>query len=505
MSVKDLQLKGNNFCDMECVDRNSIIHPETCVNQVLTGNNNADNTAQDLSDWLAKDTASGYGFTGYSSLLQWLNTNYPISQSGIPIATYSTLGGVIIDHTDNILNINASGLLSVNKSALGIPTLNNAAFSTKGIIKLGNDTILTTDFENTFISGQTHDAYTFNGHVYALPLRLDNQGRAGVVIPTGLFNTGSGSTSSPWTFDWSKKVTTYDPETSTTGGTSTKYILLGNKNLATSNGELGYDSDGNISTNYGYPRFALVAGGGISFTRYTNRFISASDRASWGADITEILITANEIPTLSTTAHDLNTNYTIQGSGYSSSPSKFLREDGTWQTIEGGNYDTLDGTGSTSGTSYVVNGSGYIQGATPTKFLREDGAWETNIPNVTYQSETFALNDSITNKSLDNQTNYTCNVSGDGNLYFYLPSDHKLETSIVINKSNSSTIKIMFYINQSTPPVASVSTIVLCKQGTAGFNMTINSTNEYNPEVTSTKIVISIRHKIAYIYEIFTT
>ena len=81
MSVKDLQLKGNNFCDMECVDRNSIIHPETCVNQVLTGNNNADNTAQDLSDWLAKDTASGYGFTGYSSLLQWLNTNYPISQS----------------------------------------------------------------------------------------------------------------------------------------------------------------------------------------------------------------------------------------------------------------------------------------------------------------------------------------------------------------------------------------------------------------------------------------
>lgn len=66
--------------------------------------------------------------------------------------------------------------------------------------------------------------------------------------------------------------------------------------------------------------------------------------------------------------------YLVKGSGYSGTPSKFLREDGSWVVVSGGSsYPTLSSSAHASGTSYVVNGSGNNTNS----FLRGDGVWAT--------------------------------------------------------------------------------------------------------------------------------
>lgn len=289
MNIKDIQLNGSNLCNVECMDKNAVLHPETCVSQVLINNG----STQTLSDWLAGDTESASGFDDYTNLLDWLNTNYPINIT-LPVATDTTLGILKVDTSDNILNIN-EGTLSFDKEALDIPVINNATISNSGTIKLGNSTQLNTALVDYSITGQIQDSYSYdehNGHVFAFPLRVDSENRAAVTIPTKLFTGNKSITLPDWTFDWSKKVINVDTSSTETSGVETNYVLLGNKNNNTSNGELGYDDNGNLSTDYGYPRFALVAGDNISFTRYNNNFISNADNF-WGDTITELLISAN--------------------------------------------------------------------------------------------------------------------------------------------------------------------------------------------------------------------
>lgn len=85
--------------------------------------------------------------------------------------------------------------------------------------------------------------------------------------------------------------------------------------------------------------------------------------------------------TLATNAHASNASYVVKGSGYSSNPSKFLREDGSWQTVSGGStYGTLSASSHASGTSYLVNGPG----SSTNTFLRGDGSWQTPT-NTTYK------------------------------------------------------------------------------------------------------------------------
>ena len=289
MNIKDIQLNGSNLCNVECMDKNAVLHPETCISQVLINNGGT----QTLSDWFAKDTESAEGINNYTSLLDWLDTNYPIDIT-LPVATNTTLGILKVDTSDDILNIN-EGTLSFDKEALDIPVINNATISNSGTIKLGNSTQLNTALVDYSISGQIQDSYSYdehNGHVFAFPLRVDSENRAAVTIPTKLFTGNKSITLPDWTFDWSKKVINVDTSSTETSGVETNYVLLGNKNNNTDNGELGYDDNGNLSTDYGYPRFALVAGDNISFTRYNNNFISNANNF-WGDTITELLISAN--------------------------------------------------------------------------------------------------------------------------------------------------------------------------------------------------------------------
>ena len=281
MNTIDKQLLGSNFNEMSCTENTSIIHPETCVDSVLIANE----SETSLSEWFGNNTLGS--FADYSSMLEWLQENYPITPYTLPNATNSRLGGVKIN-TD-YLTIN-NGILSVNINALDIPQITPATYSTIGSLKLGNSTLMSTNFQDSIISGQLSDDYIYNGHVYTFPLRLDVNSRAGIAIPTNLFGSTGSAVSTPWTFDWSKYKTTYDTSIVPTGGTATNYILLGNKNTNTNNGNLGYDDQAaSTSVNYGYPRFALVAGTGISFTRYTNTFASSNP---WNTDLTEIVISA---------------------------------------------------------------------------------------------------------------------------------------------------------------------------------------------------------------------
>lgn len=305
MAIKKT-LTGWDFCECPpCEERSNEIYPTTSDDQVIINE-----LGSSLATWLN----IGMDGTYYISLYSWLQANYPNSSYTLPVATDSTLGGVIIDTTN--LTISNDGVLSVDVSSLNIPSVGTATSSISGTVKLGNSTTLTSNFSDGTISGQVHDAYSYSGHVYALPLRLDAQGRAGVVVPTDLFAVNQSKAASTWTFDWSKKVTNVSIDTPTSG-VETNYILLGNKDVNTANGELGYDDEGDLSTSCGYPRLALVAGNGITMTRYTNTFIPQADNY-WGGNITEILITADgdeyELPAATTASlGGIKLGYTTDG------------------------------------------------------------------------------------------------------------------------------------------------------------------------------------------------
>ena len=180
-AIKDIQLKGNNLCNVECQDKNSVVHPETCVDQVLTTHTGS----VTLSDWL---TYSGTetpldGFDSYNGLIPWLQHYYPINGYTLPTATYSNaesahIGGVMVDH--NYLTLSQSGVLSIKVASLHIPSeVETTSYTTEGKIALGNDTKLPSNFVKDTITDTSSNIY---------PLRLDANKHAGIAIPQSDFS-----------------------------------------------------------------------------------------------------------------------------------------------------------------------------------------------------------------------------------------------------------------------------------------------------------------------------
>lgn len=184
-ATKDIQLKGTNLCNIEvdCQDRNSIVHPETCTDNVLTTHNGS----VTLTEWLTYNevdpTTPLDGFGSYDGLIPWLEHYYPHNSYNLPMATTTTLGGIVVG---NDFNIDNNGVLSLNTE---IPTITKASYGTNtvstdytingyGTIKLGNDTVISSDFGNSTISYDSS---------YKFPLRLDSKGRAGIEINAALF------------------------------------------------------------------------------------------------------------------------------------------------------------------------------------------------------------------------------------------------------------------------------------------------------------------------------
>ena len=181
MDIIDRKLIGKDLCGNECIDNNSVVHPETCASQILTECNGS----RTLTEWIDGDSDPEVhhgSFSTYHSLIEWLNANYPRDTYSLPIATYSNItsphiGGIMInpDH----LTLSSYGVLDIDVNSLNIPTVNNGSYTTRGIVKIGNDTELNNDFSNTPIEEDS----TIN-----LPLRLDSNGRAGVAIASSLLS-----------------------------------------------------------------------------------------------------------------------------------------------------------------------------------------------------------------------------------------------------------------------------------------------------------------------------
>lgn len=304
MSTIDKTLTGSDFCNADCTEKQSVIHPQTCVGQVLITND----TNSTLVDWFNSDIKTeGKTFSETTNLLDWLKKNYPISNYALNPATTNVLGGIMLGENNPYLSIDDTGTLSVNRENLKIPEISGTSYYTEGTIKLGNSTFLTGNFEDSQIPSQLHDDYSYNGRVYAFPLRLDNHRRAGVVIPTKLFNSPSTITQLDWTFDYSDYATNVTLDQIVTG-TNTNYILLGNKSINNSNGKLGYDNNNNISTSYGYPRIAFVAGSNITFKRFNSAYVPSFSNP-WGDNITEFVISADTKLASNTTIGGIQLGY----------------------------------------------------------------------------------------------------------------------------------------------------------------------------------------------------
>lgn len=181
-AIKDIQLKGNNLCNVECQDKNGIVHPKTCVDQVLTTHTGS----VTLSDWL---TYSGTetpldGFDSYNGLIPWLQHYYPINGYTLPTATYNNaesahIGGIMVNPAYLTLQ---SGVLSIKVASLHIPSeVETTSYTTEGKIALGNDTTLPINFVNG-------DAGDTSATVNVYPLRLDANNHAGIAVPKSDFS-----------------------------------------------------------------------------------------------------------------------------------------------------------------------------------------------------------------------------------------------------------------------------------------------------------------------------
>ena len=174
MSVTDKQILGSNLCNIECTEKNNIIHPETCVNQVLIGNGSTVN----LPAWFDGDTDPEVhhgSFGDYSNMLAWLEANYPHNTYTLPIATNEVLGGIKVG--EHLTIDSETGVLSVN---LNVPSYSQATYTDLGLIKLGDNNPLPS---------------TVGSDITIFPVQLDSVGHAGVAIP----NSNLTQVNSDWT------------------------------------------------------------------------------------------------------------------------------------------------------------------------------------------------------------------------------------------------------------------------------------------------------------------
>lgn len=114
MAIIKKQLKGDNLCNISCIEQKEIIHPETDIDAVLMSKE--DTSSISLKDWILGDLQDTPSVQ--TSLKEWLQTYYNGKVEYIlPTASSTTKGGIKIGQYLTITN----EVLSVNKSALDIP------------------------------------------------------------------------------------------------------------------------------------------------------------------------------------------------------------------------------------------------------------------------------------------------------------------------------------------------------------------------------------------------
>lgn len=278
MNNQDFILKGKHLLKSPCEDKEKVLHPRTCSDQVLMEHDATSETS--LFSWittplnpLAPDNEV------CTSLIEWLNTYYPLDMEGalplmsetkkggaklgnyltvnttteklsvdlesleetlwddLPIATYSKLGAIIADQ--NNFELNEAGKLS----------LKVATSTTFGGAKLGTSLGITDMI-----------AIPNNANFKAFPIGKTVDGKIGALIPNAYLLSGTN-----WYLDYYRDTTT--PEALGYGHVTSPTDSSGNANGINISSPVNYVLLGNTSE-YGQmtqPTFALVAGSGIEF------------------------------------------------------------------------------------------------------------------------------------------------------------------------------------------------------------------------------------------------
>lgn len=183
------QIKGSNLCETSCIEKKNVIHPETCVNQVLID----DSSEKTLREWIL-NAGEPATLGTYRCLKDWLLINYPVSgePQDIPHADSTHYGVIKTGEGNQYLTLD-NGVLTFNYSEL--PQLQKATYNNLGGIKLGNSGTVTGAFNhNQNYSSIPYPTGSFS-NFYGFPLSLDVNDRAGVIIPQELF---SGRVQSDW-------------------------------------------------------------------------------------------------------------------------------------------------------------------------------------------------------------------------------------------------------------------------------------------------------------------
>lgn len=471
----DWKLTGNNLFHFNC-SKDAVIHPETCITQVLTTHDGNSS----LYDWITTDSDN----TSYElkpSLMDWLQTYYSLSTQlgftgypGLDDNNSIILGTISVGDdptvymrapfgsgdTAGVLQVNTSNGLAVTN---GIININRASNSSFGVIKTNyiasgnNKPVLLDNNGNAYvdISGGTAQAtiggWNFNGTIAELdpaPIMYFNTGDAFASINlsnyvsqiTSIF-TGTPDSYKfyPVRTDIDGRAYVYVPWNSATYGTFTSSV------------------DG------------LVPASGIS----SNKQYLRAD-GTWG-----------EVPYPSrfTLNKDGLVNYPTAANQYN-----FLRGDGSWQNV------TEKFKGATTTQNGVIGMVPAPTVADKEKFLKGDGTWSPVVNTVNYVTESITIETQAVTKNIADQTRYDFTTVDGGNTGVLNLKLSNAANNATINIDNSAETAFKMFLKKEDDSSLDTS-IVFTTNG-----MSIIDAGEVDIATTDTRIVINICHRIAYVY-----
>lgn len=473
MSVKHLQLKGNNLNNIECVDRGSIIHPETCVNDVLINDSNN----QTLKDWLLYDHHTEQPFEGgdiKTGLLEWLETYYPNEGYTLPTAKTDSLGGIkvgnglSVDDNDGTLSIDVS-IPSINKASYGDNTVStDYTANGYGTIKLGNDAVIDTDFSNG-------GSFSYENS-YKFPLRLDNKGRAGIEIDASLF--GSGLEQSNWNqTDNTKSDYIKNKPTLATVATSGSY------NDLTDKPSIGQVNDGILTIKYGDTTLDTFSANTDDNTTIT------------------IPVGLNYLPVETLPIENISTTTIYLLPKTSPETGDYYEE---WMYINRGTVEIPNYNWERIGNTLA---SSSYTGSSPIAVSNSNVISYEDLQTV---STSIAPSGTTTDITINNNKKYIYTITANGNIDFYIMNEDGVETTIILIGGGSGIdrgVKLNFYKVGPTEPTGFITHAVINSNIGGAISMDIE-TNPANKPYWYTwdtpayydTILINIRQRVAYIY-----
>lgn len=329
----DWKLKGGNLLKFNC-NKESIVHPETCTKMVQMDHD----SNKSLYDWITNNDTTDLK----SCLGDWIETSII---EVIYTPTYQSL-----DDSNSML------FGTINNTPIRIPfgTRSDASTPLFGVFKAGNGFSVDNGILNVGIAtsddiGGIKTGYRSSGLNKAV--ELDPQTQKAYVNLSGIsVNSIIKSWYKTTEFSSENLSKTYHVQThdkwinyQVEGSFNT---LFNNVNPTESNRiyPICQDTEGKMFTfvpwsDTTYGLFNDTRSGIVPYTSgVTNKSTKFLNAAGNWASVPYSSLTGTP-NVLSSQSHSSNTNYLVKGSGYSTTPTKYLKEDGTWDIPSNTTYD----------------------------------------------------------------------------------------------------------------------------------------------------------------------